>query len=261
MSLRDDVAPEVTFESTTTFVTPARGLSAAQVAEREAAGLTNDPGRREGRTFGQIVRANVFTPINAILSVLLAVILATGRWTNALFGFVILSNSVIGIIQELQSRRVLDKLAVLNQQPVAVVRESEVVLLDSDRVVLDELIQVKSGDQVPADGLIQGADGLEVDESLLTGESDPVPKQPGDAMKSGSIVVAGQGRFQATAVGADSYAARVTADAQRFSLTHSELRAGTDRLLKVIALIMVVVAPLIVWRQFASPDNPGWREA
>ncbi|MCL2595281.1 MAG: HAD-IC family P-type ATPase, partial [Promicromonosporaceae bacterium] len=209
----------------------------------------------------QIVRANVFTPVNAVLSTLLAVTLATGSWRNALFGFVIFFNSLIGIVQELHSRRTLDQLAIVNAPIARAVRDAELVKLAVNEVVADDLLELRTGDQVPADGVLRSATGLEADEALLTGESDPIPKGVGDEVRSGSIIVAGTGRFQATGVGADSYAAQLAAQARRFSLTHSELRAGTNRLLKGIAIVMAISAPIVAWRQWGSVDNETWREA
>ena len=127
-------------------------------------------------------------------------------------------------------------------------------------VVLDELLELRTGDQVRPTASSRSA-GLEIDESLLTGESDPIDKSPGDGVRSGSIVVAGSGRFQATAVGADAYATALAAEAKRFTLTRSELVHGTNRLLRWISLMMLVVGPLLLWSQFRSADNHGWRDA
>lgn len=243
-------------------LTPRSGLSGAQVAERVASGQTNATNTRTSRTLREIVRSNVLTVFNALLVTLLVVILFTGRWQNGLFGLVIIANAAIGIVQELRAKRTLDRLAVLNTPRARVVRDgappTEVAVAE---VVLDDLLVVQTGDQVPADGTVRESSGLEIDESLLTGESEPVAKAPGDHVRSGSIVVAGHGQFQATAVGADAYATQLTAEARRYSVTHSELVSGTNRLLRWISLTLVVVAPLLVWSQFRSVDNHGWRDA
>ena len=237
------------------------GLSAAEVAERVASGHTNATDERTSRTTGEIVRANVFTVFNGLLVTLFVVIMATGRWQNGLFGLVVIANSAIGIVQEVRAKRTLDRLAVLNAPHARAVRDgatSEIAIAD---VVLDDLLELRAGDQVPADGEVRGSDGLELDESLLTGESDPIPKEAGDQVRSGSIVVAGHGRFQATAVGAAAYAAGLASEARRFTVTHSELVAGTNKLLRWISLMLVLVAPVLIWSQFRSKDNEGWREA
>jgi cation-transporting ATPase E len=243
------------------FRTPPDGLSAAQVAERVAAGRTNAVEQRTSRTVGEIVRTNVFTVFNGLLAALFVCILLTGRWQNGLFGVVIVANSAIGIFQEIRAKRTLDRLAVLNAPRARVVRDGTVRPVEVGTVVADDLLELRSGDQVPADGVVHESVGLEVDESLLTGESDPVTKEAGDDVRSGSIVVAGQGRFQATAVGPEAYATKLAAEARRFQVVHSELRAGTNTLLRWISLIMLVVGPFLLWSQFRSKDNETWQDA
>ncbi|MCW0213744.1 MAG: HAD-IC family P-type ATPase [Pseudonocardia sp.] len=239
----------------------AAGLTAAEVAERIAAGRTNAVDEHTSRSIGQIVRANVLTPFNGLLATLFVIILATGRWQNGLFGLVIVANTAIGVFQELRAKRTLDRLAVLNAPRAHVVRQGTVSEIAVAGVVADDLLELRAGDQVCADGPVTASAGLEIDESLLTGEADPVPKSPGDHVRSGSIVVAGSGRFRATGVGADSYARRLTAEARRFTVVRSELVSGTNRLLRWISLMMLVVAPLLVWSQFRTSDTTGWQEA
>jgi cation-transporting ATPase E len=241
--------------------TESTGLTVAQVAERVADGRTNAVTAQTSKSVGAIVRGNVFTVFNALLATLFVIVLATGRWQNALFGFVIVANAAIGIYQELRAKRTLDRLAVLNVANSRVVRGGTLVELEPADLVADDLVELRAGDQVPADGVVHSSNSLEIDESLLSGESEPVVKQPGDDVQSGSIVVAGQGRIQATAVGADAYATRLASEAKRLTLVHSELVAGTNQLLRWISLVMVVVAPLLLWSQFHSSDNHGWREA
>ncbi|KOX20619.1 hypothetical protein ADK67_29015 [Saccharothrix sp. NRRL B-16348] len=237
------------------------GLTSAEVAERVADGRTSAVRSRTSRGAGQIVRANVITPFNGLLTALFLVILATGRWQNGLFGLVVVANTAIGVIQELRAKRTLDRLAVLNAPHARVTRDGVTSEIAIEEVVTDDLIDLRTGDQVVADGVVTAADGLEVDESLLTGESDPVPKAVGDDVRSGSAVVAGSGRFQATAVGADAYATRLTEDARRFTVVRSELVAGTNKLLRWISLMMLAVGPLLLWSQLRSPDTDDWQEA
>ena len=241
--------------------TPATGLAPADVAERVADGLTNRASVRTSRTLAEIVRANVFTFFNALLTALWVLVAATGRWQNAAFGAVVVANSAIGIIQELRAKRTLDRLAVLNAPRALVVRDGVESAVPVNEVVLDDLVVLRAGDQVPVDGLVQGAGGLAVDESLLTGEAEPLAKQPGDAVWSGSIVVAGTGRIQATAVGDSAYAARLASEARRFTTTFSELVAGTNRLLRWIAVVLVIMGPAVLWSQFRTAETTGWREA
>ncbi|HET6877487.1 MAG TPA: HAD-IC family P-type ATPase [Jatrophihabitans sp.] len=238
-----------------------QGLCAAEVAERVARGATNVVARRTSRTVGEILRANVFTVFNALLASLFVVTLATGQWQNGLFGIVVVVNSAIGVTQELRAKRTLDRLALLHAAQVRVVRDGEVCEIAREDVVVDDLVVLGAGDQVPADGRVVASDGLEVDESMLTGESAAVAKTAGEELRSGSIVVAGAGRAHATAVGRDSYAARLAEEARRFTLTRSELLSGINRVLRGISVIILVVGPVLLWSQFNSPDNHGWQDA
>ncbi|MEO6886393.1 MAG: cation-translocating P-type ATPase [Jatrophihabitantaceae bacterium] len=247
---------------TSSFCTRPGGLTAAEVAERTSAGHTNVADSQTSRTVLAIARANVFTVFNGILVTLVVIVLITGRWQNALFGLVVIANSAIGIVQELRAKRTLDRLAVLNAAYARVIRDGRPATdVAVTEIVLDDLLALRTGDQVPADGSVQESVGLEIDESLLTGESEPIAKNVDDPVRAGSIVVAGSGLMQATAVGDDAYAAQLTSEARRYSVTHSELVSGTNRLLKWISVTLVVVTPLLVWSQFRSVDNHDWREA
>ncbi|MDR1999799.1 MAG: cation-translocating P-type ATPase [Frankiaceae bacterium] len=243
------------------FSTPPDGLTGAQVAERVAAGAANQVSVRAGRSVWQIIRLNVFTFFNGLLFALFLIILATGQWQNALFGGVIVANSAIGIGQELRATRTRHRLEILNAPHARVVRDGASAQIEVEAVVADDLLDLRAGDQVPADGVVRASAGLEIDESLLTGESDPVPKAAGDAVQSGSIVVAGSGRAQATGVGAQAYATQLAIEAKRATLTRSELIEGTNRLLRWISLMMLAVGPILLWSQFRSRDNHTWQDA
>lgn len=240
-----------------------RGLTDREVAERVAAGLVNQVEDQAGRTVGDIIRANVFTRFNALLGALFAVVLITGRLVDGLFGIVVASNLAIGIGQELRAKRTLDRLSVLHAPTSKVRRGDETRDISITDVVRDDLLELRSGDQVPADGDVLEAEGMEVDESLLTGESDPVVKSAGDEVLSGSFVVAGGGLVRVTAVGAEAYAHRLTEEARQFSLTTSQLRASIDLILRVVTWVIVLVAPLIIWSQWNvhSDDGGDWRRA
>ena len=242
-------------------VTPPTGLTGAEVTERVAAGAVNATAARTSRTLGEILRANVFTFFNGLLAALWVVAVLAGRWQNALFGGVLVANSAIGIVQEVRAKRTLDRLAVLSApraRPIRDGREGEVAV---EAVVLDDLLVVQAGDQVPVDGVLRGGTGLSVDESLLTGEADAVAKVSSDPLLSGSVVLAGSGRMQATAVGEEAYAARLAAEARAFTRTRSELQAGTNRILRWIAVGLLVVGPLVLWSQFRTEENEDWRDA
>lgn len=239
--------------------TPRTGLSAAEVAERVARGEVNRADERNSRSVAEIVRANVFTRFNGLLGAIGVVVLAAGQWRDALFLGVVVINALVGIVQELRAKRTLDRLAVLSAPRATACRDGTETVLMVDEVVLDDRLVLRVGDQIVADGRVLDSAELEVDESLLTGEADPIPKQQGDPLLSGSFVVAGSGEMQATRVGADSYAHRLASDARRFALAHSELQAGTNRLLRWISWMVVVLGPLLFWSELTH-DQP-WQEA
>src|ERR1700722_12855450 len=209
--------------------TPPAGLTSAQVSERRSRGLTNAGGERTSRSVVEILRANILTRFNFLLGALLAVILVFGQPQDALFGIVLVANALIGIVQELRAKRTLDRLAVLNAPRARVVRNGAEYDVPIEEVVLDELVSLHTGDQIVADGVVRTTAGLQVDESLLTGEAEPVDKSTGEQVLSGSFVVAGAGRYQATAVGADAYARKLAVEARRFTLARSELMDGINR--------------------------------
>jgi cation-transporting P-type ATPase E len=225
------------------------GLSAAEVADRVARGLVNDVPSAPTRTIGQIVRANVLTRFNLLLGSLLAVILVVGPLQDALFGLVIVANTVVGIVQEVRAKRTLDRLEVVNAPRARAVRDGRVAELAVGQVVLDDVLEAAAGDQVVVDGEVLEAAGLEVDESLLTGESETVARRPGDRLLSGSFVAAGSGRYRATKVGREAYAVRLTEEARRFTLASSELRAGVDQILKYVTWALVPTAALLFFSQ------------
>lgn len=241
-------------------MSPATGLSDADVAARVADGKANNVPTRASRSVGDIVRSNVFTRINAILSVLFLIVLATGSLINGLFGLLIVANSAIGIIQELRAKKTLDNLAIVGQAKPTVRRQSGTRDLPPNEVVLDDVIEIGPGDQIVVDGEMLEASALEVDESLLTGEADPIGKHVGDPVMSGSFVVAGAGAYRATKVGREAYAARLAEEASKFSLVRSELRTGIDKILKLITYLLWPTGLLTIYTQLFL-THVGWKEA
>lgn len=237
------------------MTTTLQGLTSAEVAQRRSDGRTNDVADPTSRTIVQIIRANVLTPFNALLGILLVVILAVGEYRDALFGLVLVANALIGIVQEIRSKRSLDRLAVLNAPSSTVRRDGTDSVIPSRELVLDDLIILSLGDQIAVDGEIVDSTNLEIDESLLTGEADPVDKSTSDPVMSGSFVVAGNGAIRATAVGADAYAFRLSSEARRFSLVKSELRTGINRVIKMIGWMMIPAAVLLVSAQLAAHEG------
>ncbi|WP_262064270.1 cation-translocating P-type ATPase [Streptomyces sp. STR69] len=243
-------------------IPPARahGLSTAEVAERVARGEVNDVPVRSSRSLGEIVRANVFTRFNAIIGVLWLIMLFVAPLQDSLFGYVILANTGIGIIQEWRAKQTLDSLAVIGEAKPTVRRDGAAVEVSTSGIVLGDLIEIGPGDKVVVDGECVEADGLEIDESLLTGEADPVVKRPGDAVMSGSFVVAGGGAFEATKVGREAYAAQLAEEASRFTLVHSELRTGISTILKYVTWMMIPTAIGLVISQLVVKQH-GFKDS
>ncbi|UFS60230.1 HAD-IC family P-type ATPase [Subtercola endophyticus] len=246
------------------------GLTGAEVAQRIAAGQTNVTHTPTSRSLGDIVRENVFTFFNGILTVCFIAVLLLGDLRDGFFYGVVVFNALIGIVQELRAKRALDKLAVLAAPETAVRRDGVVTIIRPEEVVLGDLIIARPGDQITADAEVVTTTALFMDESLLTGESDPVPKAVGDRLMSGSLVQSGTAEARVVAVGADSYASKLTAEIRRHSLVHSELRAATNRILVYLSWILVPLIIIIVFGRIATyggfaaladPNDQSWRQA
>jgi len=235
------------------------GLTLAEVDERILDGRINKVPDAPVRTTSQILRANILTPVNGIMATLLAVILVAGFPGDALFAGVIFSNSVIGIVQELRARKTLTELAVLSAPKARVIRAGVTSEIEVSEVVADDLLELAPGDQIVVDGNVVDAEGLTVDESLLTGEADPVTKEEDDEALSGSFVSSGSGYLRATRIGADAYAATLAEEARRFSLSNSELRGGVNTILRWLIVIIPPAALLLLARLVAEENL--WQEA
>lgn len=236
------------------------GLTDAEVAERVAAGKTNDVPTRAARSISDIIRGNVFTRINAILGVLFLIVMSTGSVINGAFGLLIIANSAIGIIQEIRAKQTLDKLAIVGQAKPTVRRESGTRAVLPSEVVLDDIIELGPGDQIVVDGEVIEESNLEVDESLLTGEADPIAKDAGDTVMSGSFVVAGSGAYRATKVGHEAYAAKLAEEASKFTLVKSELRNGINKILQFITYLLVPAGLLTIYTQLFT-TRADWHDA
>ena len=227
----------------------AQGLSFKQVAHARAADETNEFDNSSSRSIVAILRANVFTIFNAILASAVVVVLAVGSWQDAVFGFVLLLNTLTGTIAELRAKRALDNLAVLAAPTAHVIRDGEAKDIEVSQVVLGELLELRSGDQVPADGQVLSSNGCEIDESILTGESVAVRKHENDQVLSGTTVIGGSARIRVTAVGEHSYANRLAMEARKYSVVTSELQEGTNRVLTWISWVIVPMTLLLLWSQ------------
>ena len=219
------------------------------MAERRSRGLTSAGGERTSRSVAEILRANILTRFNLILGVLLAVILVWGEPPDALFGIVLVTNALIGIGQELRAKRTLDRLTVLSAPRVRVIRDGAPREIAVGELVADDRVDLQAGDQLVADGVVRASASLQADESLLTGESEPVDKRAGDRLLSGSFVVAGAGGYQAAGVGAEAYARKLAAQARRFAVVRSELVAGNNQILRYVTWVIPPVAVLLVVSQ------------
>ncbi|MHB1451694.1 MAG: HAD-IC family P-type ATPase [Coriobacteriia bacterium] len=222
------------------------GLSPAEVRQRVDAGQTNAVRRTTSRPLASIVVENVFTWFNLILGVLWVLTIMFGSWRDALFGLVLVFNSAIGIVQELRAKHTLDRLSLLSAPHARVLRSGVVAEVDPAEVVLDDVLALAPGDQLVADAEILRVDGLEVDESALTGESLPVSKREGDTLLSGSFIVAGAGFARTTAVGADAYAMQIEAEGRRFTRVESEVAGGIGRILRIIGTGLVPIGLLTI---------------
>jgi cation-transporting ATPase E len=235
-----------------------RGLSIEEVQARVAAGQTNAYSHQSSRRVRDIVRENIVTPFNAVLGALFVVMLVIGPVQDTLFGLVLVFNAAIGIAQELRAKLTLDRLLLVTAPTARVVRAGEVTEVPATEVVLEDLVRLRRGDQVVADGKILNSRGLELDESLLTGESKPAAKQPGDRVLSGTYVTGGSGSMRALKLGVEAYANQLTSEARRFRLARSELRTGINRLIATIAWSMPVAAVVLLVGQLQADEvTPG----
>ncbi|HEX9088357.1 MAG TPA: HAD-IC family P-type ATPase [Arthrobacter sp.] len=237
----------------------ANGLSRGDVASRVSSGLDNRVPDATSRSLWEIIRANVLTLFNAIVGTSFILLLLLGSWQDALFGLAAAGNAVIGVVQEYRAKRSLDRLAVLEAPLARVLRDGTVQEIPTADVVLDDVLVLRAGDQVTADASVLESGGLESDESLLTGESDPVDKDPGADVLSGSIIVAGRGTARVVRVGAESFSSRLAADAKRFSLVNSEIRNSLNRILGWLTWALLPVALIVANGEMQS--RGGWEAA
>ncbi len=230
------------------------GLTDEQVNERIEQGKVNADENPNTRTYKQIVRENTLTFFNFLNLVLLILVLMVGSYKNAFFVGIIIINTLIGIAQEIRAKKTIDKLAILTAKKSIVIREGKKWTVPTEDLVLDDLVCLKTGDQVPADAkVLEGS--VEVNESLLTGESDNLPKNVGDELFSGSFVTSGEAYCQIIHVGKDNYAAQITSEAKEFKRHNSELKNSLNAILKVISIIIVPLGALLFYKQYYVVGN------
>ena len=231
------------------------GLTGAEVAARVATGRVNVQPDRTSRTYGGIIAGNILTRFNLIVSVLAAVVLAVGHPVDALFAGVMVVNALVGIVQEVRAKRTLDRLRILVAPRVSVRRDGAVVEIPPDQLVVDDLLVLRAGDQVPVDATVASDDAIEVDESALTGESEPVAKRYGDEVLSGSAVLTGSALVVTTRVGTDAWIHRLVTQAKEYMPATSELRVGVDQILRAVGWVLAPLAGLLLWSQLRANSS------
>ena len=235
------------------------GLTNEQVQQRIEEGKINVNENPNTRSYKQIVRENVLTFFNFLNLALMIMVLLVGSYKNSMFMGIIVINTVIGIIQEVRAKKTLDKLAILTESKAVVLREGKKWSMSTEKLVLDDILFLKTGDQVPADArVLEGS--IEVNESLLTGESDNLQKNEGDELFSGSFVTSGEACCQVIHVGKDNYASQITSEAKEFKRHNSELRNSLNAILKTISVIIVPMGMLLFYKQYYIAGN-GIRDA
>ncbi|MBF9692531.1 HAD-IC family P-type ATPase [Bifidobacterium dentium] len=235
------------------------GLTAAEVKTLKDGGQANAVKSSTSRSLVDIIRANVFTLFNGIILAAMLMVLITGSWKDAVFGFVIIINTGIGIITELKAKRTLDRLSILVASDYLVRRDGVDVEVPHNEIVLGDLMWIRSGEQVPADARIVRTWGLELDESMLTGESRTVRKGDGERIYSGSTAISGMALVKVEAVGEHSYAATLTAQAKVYKKTVSDLNKGINTILKFMTFLVVPLCVLLIWSQIHAVG--GWDTA
>ena len=245
-----------------------RGLSEAEARERFARGLGNAMPSSTGRSFWRIMQANLFTLFNGVVGGCFILLLVLGYWQDALFGVFVIANVLIGVGQEFRAKLTLSRLAVLNAPNATVLRDGVPTSIPLARIVMDDVLVLGAGDQVAADAVVIEAQGLEVDESLLTGEADAINAPVDRELLSGSTIVGGRGLARVIRVGAESYAAKITAEAKQFSLVNSELRQALARVIKWISWLLIPVGLIAINGQMqalggwaVAIETGAWREA
>jgi len=225
---------------------PNLGLTEHEAQTRRANGQGNDAKIQTGRTYQQIIWQNVINLINVILFVIGAVMIGIGRWGDAFVSVGLIAlNVVIGVFQEIRAKRQLDKIALLTRPKITLVRDGETRQADPSEIVIGDIIVADTGDQIVVDGILVSDTKLELDESQLTGESDLIPKTLGQDVFSGSFVVSGKGRYEATKVGKDSFANKLTAQAKSFRVSKTPLQKEVDLVIRVLMLLALFIGFLL----------------
>ena len=231
------------------------GLTHAQVKERMEKGWSNAPVDSPSKTTKEIIISNVFTYFNLIFLVIAVLLLLVGAFRDLTFLPVIICNTLIGIIQEIRSKKVLDKLSVLNAPKATVVREGKLQTIPAEKAVLDDVVKFQAGNQICADATVIDGE-VQVNESLLTGESDEITKKPGDTLMSGSFVVSGSCLGRLEQVGADSYISKLTLEAKATKEgEQSEMIRSLDKLVQIVGFLIIPIGIVLFGQQYLLGDS------
>ncbi|MCI6936105.1 MAG: cation-translocating P-type ATPase [Clostridiales bacterium] len=226
------------------------GLTQGQVQERISGGWGNTSVKPESKTVGQIIKSNLFTYYNLVFAVLAVLVIAAGSLRSLTFLPVVISNLFIGILQEIRAKKTLDKLTMLNAPRALVIRDGVRQEIPAEELVLDDVVIFRAGDQICADAEVLEGD-ISVNESLLTGESDDLKKEPGDLLMSGSFVVSGECFARLERVGAESYISQLTLEAKaQDRKKHSEMLRVLDRLVGIMGILIVPIGIFLFVQQF-----------
>ncbi|EJP6471660.1 cation-translocating P-type ATPase [Clostridium botulinum] len=226
-----------------------KGLSKAEILCRIKDGKVNRLPKAPSRTLGQIIRANLFTSYNALNAILAIIVFIAGSPKNAVFAGVIITNTIIGMFQEIRAKNILERLSVINEKSVDVIREGKIDNINIEEIVLDDIIVLKSGDQILVDCELLSNNEIEVDESLITGESDSILKKENDRLLSGSFVSSGNAYAKVTNVGKNTYAAKLAEEAKQFKLINSELQISINKIFKIIMWLAIPIGLLLTFTQ------------
>ena len=236
-----------------------KGLNSVQVSERLRLQLANVQPHTTSRSIAEILRTHLMTLFNLIIGICALIIILLGRWLDLLFAIAAVGNVIIGLIQEYSAKRKLDAIAFLHQDHIRALRDGMIIQIHREQVVLDDVVELRAGDQVPADGVVLAADDLDIDESMLTGEAVPVAKRRGAPILSGTAVLAGSGRFVVTAVGERAHAVKLTTEAKKYLKINSEIRRALERIAFWLSVALVPITAVVFNGQMRA--HGGWSTA
>lgn len=231
------------------------GLNTQQVQMRQQQGLTNGEGEIKTKTVGQIIRGNLITPFNILNIILASMVFLVGSYKNLLFMGVVICNTLIGAFQEIRAKKTIDKLSLIAAPKARVIRNGEEQSLPVEELVLDDILLLAAGNQICADCVVAEGE-CEVNESLLTGESDPVVKKPGDLLFSGSFIVSGNCHARVEHVGTENYASQITNHAKYVKKPNSEIMTSVNKIIKLLGFAIIPVGAALFYKQFILSAQP-----